>query len=453
MLGARADNLASMSRRLALFVSLALAVAACTGQGTVTSTTGPPAPPTSGGPATSSTIGDVTTTTTVTLVTTTTQPDLSALEGLSDEVKAQLAELIRVAQEIRELAFVRPPRIVVVTAEELAERVMASIQEEAEHFPADEALYKLLGLLDEGDDLEELLLEVYGDAVAGFYDLDTEEIVVPSRDEGFSLIQQSTLVHELVHALTDQNLDIAGPYEEMVDTDRFDQAGGYQALLEGDASLAEFIWIQSLSRDQITQLLAESLEVDLSSFHSAPEFIQDALIFPYDTGLAFVQDLHDSGGWAAVNNAYAVFPGLPASTEQVITPDDFGRDLPIVVELPAIEINGYELTTASVWGESGFRIMLDQVLGASTAARAADGWGGDAYYQWFDGTRAAFLIGYRGDTVADLQELEDALVDFALTSVPDEDFVWVEEVDGILYFIAADDTEVGLQIRAAVGAG
>ncbi len=52
-----------------------------------------------------------------------------------------------------------------------------------------------------------------------------------------------------------------------------------------------------------------------------------------------------------------------------------------------------------------------------------------------------------------MAELEDALVDYAFNVVAEEDFVWVEEVDGVLYFMAADDPAVGVLIRSAVGAG
>lgn len=435
-----------MSRRLILMAAIALAASACVGaSGETTTTASPPA-------STSSTTSQPSSSTTTSLgTTTTTEPDLTGLVGLTEEAQEQLASLILVAQEIREMVFVSTPTIVVVTPEELASRARDGL--ELDDLPADQALYRLLGLLDEDTDLEVLLLDVFGASVAGFYDLDAEEIVVPAREEGFSLLQQSTLVHELVHALTDQNLDIHGPYEEMIDDERYDEAGAYQALLEGDASLAEYLWLQTLSRRELGQLLAESLEIDLSPLQGAPEFIQDSLIFPYDSGLVFVQDLYERGGWDEVNAAYQGFLGFPPSTEQVITPDDYGRDLPVEVSLPEIELEGYELAASSVWGEAGFRIMLNQVLGSSTAARAADGWGGDHYYQWFDGTRAAFLIGYRGDTLAELRELEEALLDFAVASVPEEDFVWVEEVEGTLYFIAADDADVGRFIRAAVGAG
>jgi hypothetical protein len=95
--------------------------------------------------------------------------------------------------------------------------------------------------------------------------------------------------------------------------------------------------------------------------------------------------------------------------------------------------------------------MLNQGEGVETMAAAADGWGGDSYHQWFDGQNAALLIVYQGDTQADVDELEEALLDFALEDFPEDHFAWVDQIDGNLYFIAADETPIGEQIRAAVG--
>jgi len=84
-------------------------------------------------------------------------------------------------------------------------------------------------------------------------------------------------------------------------------------------------------------------------------------------------------------------------------------------------------------------------------AEAADGWGGDSYHQWFNGEITALLIVYRGDTTSDVDQLEDALLTYATESFPEDHFAWVEQLDGDLYFIAADDTTVGEQMRASVG--
>lgn len=434
-----------MVRRIALVLALALGVASCTAdEGGPSSTTDE---------VTSTTVAETTTTAPEDPTTTTlpepTWDELPGIDSLPEEVQAELLALVRTTEEIRQLRFQEPPTISLVTDEELEERVRSQIEEEAEDFPSDEALYKLLGLLDEEIDLTTLLLDLYGEQVAGFYDGDTGELVVPIRSEGFSVVQRATMVHELTHAVTDQNFGFDPIFQAMIDEERLDEASAYQALVEGDASLAEFLYIQTLSQRELGEFFAEALDIDSSALESAPQFIQDSLLFPYDSGLAWVQDLYSDNGWDAVNDAYTTLADLPGSTEQIITPSDYQRDLPAEVEVAAPSLPGYDLERESVWGELGLRIMLDQVLGEAIGVEAADGWGGDYYAQWFDGQNAALLLVTVGDTERDTEELRSAMLDYALSAVAEEDFVWVEVIDSRLFFIAADQPEIGEAILGA----
>ncbi len=442
-----------MLRRLTLLIVLILVVAACTstpGTGTedtspTQSTTADGSSPSTGSPST--TLEDE--------GTTTTQPEptwteLPGIEDLPQEVQDELLALVRMTEELRGLVFIEAPIITIVTDAELEARVRALIEEESADFPADDALYKLLGLLDEEVVLETLLTDLYGEQVAGFYDGETGELVVPMRSGGFSVVEKATMIHELTHSLTDQQFDFDPVIESMFDEERLDQASAYQGLVEGDATFTELLYLQGLSQRELGEFFAEASDVDSTTLNSSPQFIRDSLIFPYDSGLEFTQSLYQAGDWEAVNDAYSIMPGLPGSTEQVITPSDYQRDLPIEVLAETITLSGYDLERQSVWGEFGFRVMLDQVLGEATGLVAADGWGGDTYFQWFDGNNAAFLLLYEGDTEKDLEEMKDALVDYARTAVADEDFVWVEVFDNQLAFIAADEVPVGETIRSAM---
>lgn len=427
-------------RRASLAVVIVVVLAACDAGSTATTTDG---------------LGTTTTTTIVVGETTTTQPsqpitELPGTEDLPQDVREELLELVNLTQDLRELGFAEPPLISVVSDAELEARVRAQIEEEAEDFPVDEALYKLLGLLSPTADLTTLLTDLYGEQVAGFYDGETGELVVPIREDGFSPVQKATMVHELTHALTDQNFDFHTKYQAMFDEQRYDQAAAYQALIEGDASLNEVLYLQTLSQAELGEFFAEALQVGTGQLDAAPRFLQETLIFPYDTGLAFVQDLYLGDGWRAVDEAYSLLNDLPGSTEQIITPDDYGRDLPIEVAMPEIEVVGYTLEESSVWGEFGLRVMFGGVMDESETLTAADGWGGDSYSLWYDGSNAAFLIVYEGDTDRDMEEARVALLQYATTNVPDAAFVWVEVINDQLAFIAADVPSVGEGIRDAL---
>jgi hypothetical protein len=426
-------------------LALALVVTACTPD-TATSTTVEL-------PQTSTTSAPGTTTSTITdgTIPPITRPDLSGLEGLSVGVREQLADLIVAAQGIRGLPLLTVPEITVLAQPEFEARILGLLEESSQDIPADQPLYQLLGLIAPEADLEEMFTALYTEQVAGFYD--EGEIVVPAREDGLSILQQGSLLHEMVHALTDQHFEFDSFLQQMLDDKRYDEVAAYRAFAEGDASLAEVMWIRTLSQRELGEFIAESLDIDTSVLDSMPRFIRDSLVFPYESGLFFVQALQSSGGWDAVNQAYLDMPDLPGSTEQILTPGDYGRDLPAAVPVIDVEVPGYELTVTSVWGELSLRLMLDQGLGEANALPAADGWGGDFYHQWFDGQNAALLMVYVGDTAEDLEELRTALLSYAADMVDEEDFVWVDEEGGLLYFILADEEPVGESIRSAVGLG
>ncbi len=377
--------------------------------------------------------------------------ELPGIESLPQELQDELLELVRTTEELRGLRFLEAPIISVVSDEELESRVRQLIEEESEDLPADGALYKLLGLVDDEVDVAALLTNLYGEQVGGFYDGDTGELVVPIRDEGFSVFQRSVMVHELTHSLTDQQFGFYAASETMVDEDRLDEAAAYGALIEGDATMTQTLYLGSLAQDELDEFFAEVTDTDTVEFDAAPAFIQDSLTYPYESGLAWVEQQYQRDEWESVNAAYSAMPDLPGSTEQIITPDDYQRDLPRVVEVQPPSIPDYELTRESVWGEFGFRIMLDQVLGEDVGVEASDGWGGDYYAQWFDGENAALLIVVEGDTESDTEELLSALLDYARDAVSADDWVRVEEIDGRGAFIAADDAEVGESILASIG--
>jgi hypothetical protein len=424
-------------RLVSLVLAVALVVVACTNGDSNESTTTVPTETT-----TTTQPGETTTTTTRLVL-----DELPGTDSLPESVQVELLELVNITQDLRELNFIEAPTISVVTDTELEALVREQIEEEAENLPADQALYELLGLLDGTVNLQTMLTDLYGEQVAGFYDGETGEMVVPITASGFSQVQRATLVHELTHALTDQIFDFHPKYQAMFDEERYDEASAYQALIEGDASFAEVLYLQTLSQQELGEFFAEALQVGTEQFESAPKFIQDSLLFPYDTGLSFVQHIYMADGWETVNEAYERLVGLPGSTEQVITPDDYGRDIPLEVMMPEIVIPGYELRESSVWGELGFRILFDEVLGDDATLDGADGWGGDRYSFWYDGSNAVFVLVYEGDTATDQDEAEEALLEFARTSVPEAAFVWVEVINDQLTFIASDVPSVGETIR------
>ncbi|HLT97749.1 MAG TPA: hypothetical protein VK070_13300 [Acidimicrobiia bacterium] len=444
-----------MRTRLLTFTLALLVLAACD-DGSGGSTTD--APDTTSGStdttaaAPSSTIPD----------TTTTLPP--GTEELPEEIRVELAELMTITQEVRQLEFQEQPNVAVVSQEELAQRVRDQLEEDLADLPADEALYRLLGLVDDDTDLEQLYSDLYSEQVAGFYDGEERELVVPRAEEGFTALQRATLVHELTHALTDQHYGFHAVYSTLLDEERYDEASALQALIEGDAVLAELLYLQNLTPEEQAQFLTESFGVDQEVFESAPQFIRDALVFPYDSGFLFVERLYRTGGFDAIADAYA---DPPTSTEQIIDPEDYPADEPIPVEMEPLQIDGYELEYQSTWGELSFKLMFDQALSAETSDVAAGGWGGDSYQVHFNGTDVVLVLIYRGDSESDGAELSSALAEYAGTAMDTgegselsdgtafvgEDAAWVGADGANVVFIASSDPDLLPPLVDSVTAG
>ncbi|HUP18231.1 MAG TPA: hypothetical protein VM848_19555 [Acidimicrobiia bacterium] len=385
-----------MRPRRLLVALVALVLCACTPSASTTT-----AAATTGSTTTSSS-GESTTSSETTL---TTLP--AGTEELPESLRAEIARLILVTEEIRGLEFLSAPQVTVLTPDELETRVVDQLLEDYLDHEVDEALYRLLGLVPADFELLETILSLYGEAVAGYYDGDTGELVVTATQDEFSPLEEATIVHELTHALTDQVLEFNDRYNRLFDDQRYDEAAAFQALIEGDASLAELLYLQQLDAAAQQEFLEAAFDVDMTVFDQVPPFIQDSLVFPYDTGFTFVQHLYSDDGYAAVDDAYA---DPPLSSEQVIWPDDYPDDVPLEVSLPTNELTGYELNEDSTWGELGFRLMFDQVLGGNDGA--AEGWGGDSYRIYWDGTNVVLVIVFQGDTAADAAELGEALNDY-----------------------------------------
>lgn len=377
-------------------------------------------------------------------------------EELPESLRAEISRLIPITEEIRGLEFLTAPQVTVLTPDELETRVVDQLVEDYVDHEIDEALYRLLGLVPADFELLETILSLYGEAVAGYYDGDTSELVVTATQDEFSPLEEATIVHELTHALTDQVLEFNDRYNQLFDDQRYDEASAFQGLIEGDASLAELLYVQQLDADAQQEFLEAAFDVDMTVFDQVPPFMQDSLIFPYDSGFTFVQHLYSEGGFAAVDDAYA---NPPLSSEQVIWPDDYPGDVPLEVSLPSNELTGYEINEDSTWGEIGFRLMFDQILGGNDGA--AEGWGGDSYRIYFDGSDVVLVMVFRGDTAGDAAELGEALNDYVGIGMDLADPV-VEEnsqtytgdryafvatsVDEVL-FIATSDPAAGPTVR------
>ncbi|HEX7049180.1 MAG TPA: hypothetical protein VF188_03125 [Longimicrobiales bacterium] len=250
------------------------------------------------------------------------------------------------------------------------------------------ATYAAFGLIPDSLDLRRLLLDLYTEQVAGYYDPDTETLylVEGAAPQELGVV----LAHELVHALQDQHANLDSLIARERGNDRQTAA---QAAIEGQATLVmvalameERIGVEVAAAQlpdigaQLEPML-ETQNAQFPVFRSAPRIIRETLLFPYARGAAFVQALWRAAEAEGETRRPAPLgPLLPQSTEQVIRPRErfIGeRDAPTELRLaePAADWRAvYENTL----GELETGILLEEHLGAG-ADSLAIGWDGDRY--------------------------------------------------------------------------
>jgi hypothetical protein len=134
--------------------------------------------------------------------------------------------------------------------------------------------------------------------------------------------------------------------------------------------------------------------------------VREALIFPYREGTAFVQALHDQGGFARVDAAFA---SPPTATAQIYHPERYFEGIaPVPVTVTAAPGDDWGDARIYTVGEFDLRELL-QPLGAATATRVGTGWAGGQVRAWDrDGATAAAVV-LAFDTAADASEACEAL--------------------------------------------
>ena len=309
----------------------------------------------------------------------------ATLRKLASELLPDLAA--RSGLELRE-----PVRLEMRSREELVRYLESKLDEE---LPEEEAratveAYALFGLVPNTLDLREVLLALYTEQVAGFYEPDSTALFV--MDDQPEALLEGLLVHELVHAVQDQWVDLGALADPKLGSDR---ATAAQAAIEGHATLVMLEYMAEQAQGtpvdlgalpNFANLLRSQLEGARDQFPAlaaAPPVIQESLLFPYLEGAGYVHGLWAQGDRVAPFGEY-----LPKSTEQILggTADD------VPIEL-AMSVSGADILHEDVLGRLELGVMLDQHLGPGSA-RFADGWGGDRYVLVEVGTGERGLIWY-----------------------------------------------------------
>ena len=241
--------------------------------------------------------------------------------ALSQDVLNQMELIETQVEAIRGLGSADNLKRSTLSPDALRSRVMDDFFADytAEEVAQDTLVLNLFGLLEPGYDLHKLYVDLYSEQIAGFYDDETQEMVIV-QGEQFLGPERMTYAHEYTHALQDRVYDLENGLNMNDETcDRNSEyCAAVQALLEGDATLTETLWfLQNSTTEDKKDILEYYQAYQSPVYDSAPNFLKQDFLFAYSQGLEFVQQIYAEGGFAALDQVYQ---NLPQSTEQNSTP-------------------------------------------------------------------------------------------------------------------------------------
>jgi hypothetical protein len=300
----------------------------------------------------------------------------------TDEVLAEMSKLLS-------LPVLQPLKRSVRSREEIRAYLVESMRDDKDDAKrhADQRALEALGLIPKGYPLDQKLLSLLTEQIAGMYDPKGREFFI--ADWTSPADQRMIMAHELTHALQDQHFHIQ-KWEDAAKPNDDDELAR-DAVLEGSATLSMFDYqLQQIGRSPgdifglDPSLLLSLMFGDLDKspeLADSPMALRDEMLFPYGAGATFsLEVLKASGGWAGLHK---VFERPPASTQQIMHPELYLKGvLPVTVTLPPLEKivpRGWKKLDENLLGEFGLDEVLKQFLGKERADDLAQSWVGDKY--------------------------------------------------------------------------
>jgi hypothetical protein len=298
--------------------------------------------------------------------------------GAAQGELATLVDSLRVpVEKAVGLSFKTPPASAMRSKDQVRAYLVAKLDEELPpaRMRGIQTAYRLLGLLPDTVVLRDLLLELYSEQVAGFYDPDSATLFGVEGADKAQL--RLVLAHEMVHALQGQYLPLDSILNATSNNDRLTAA---QAVLEGQATLCSIDVLapgQNVARNpEFWELYRDQVRAQQTSmpvFRKAPLVLRESLIFPYLQGAEFMH------WWIQSPRADTMpyGPLMPVSSEQILHPDRYRRgDRPVELRIRSASPAMFE----DVLGENEIRVILATLAGSDEVQTVVPiGWGGDRY--------------------------------------------------------------------------
>ncbi len=307
---------------------------------------------------------------------------LCAAEGPTREtIDATFLELA----QITGFAVKRPVAFEILDRSEVNRFLKSRIAEvvKPQELRAEELTLKKFGFVPQNFNLEQTMLALLTEQTAAFYDYHRRKLFL--TDWTSPSLRQAAVVHELAHALADQNFPLER-FARKVENDS-EKSAARQAVVEGQAS-----WLMRTILARHPDARAEpEPEAPFPVFDQAPLYLRETLTFPYNQGTEFQQVVFARMG----KRGFAqVFEHPPVSTQQILHPAlYFARTEPMPLTLPVLK-KMHRLVGGPL-GELEHAILIRQFTTEQESRDLSPHWRGGRYQLWEDRKDGRVALVYR----------------------------------------------------------
>ena len=236
--------------------------------------------------------------------------DVDQSDGLTDEeIDAYVSRAMARVEYIRQEEFESEVPVEIISRDEFQQRQSDNTTSNASFDAWNDQVWEALFIVGEDTEANDALQSASGETTAGFYAPADDRIRIITDSPDSPTIDNATLVHELVHALQDQNGALG---ERIGNTETQDADLAVDGVVEGEANYIERRYTERCG----VEWECVNTPSDDSSPGEPPNLgILLTLLHPYSDGPVYIDWLRDQGGWSAVD---AAFEEPPESSEQVI---------------------------------------------------------------------------------------------------------------------------------------
>jgi hypothetical protein len=305
--------------------------------------------------------------------------------GKAREIFSEIGGILQDLHEITGFKIKHRVPAEIITRDKVKAFLEQRIKEAStpEDIRVEELTLKKFGLVPQDFDLAKNTVDLLTEQAAAFYDFHRKRMFI--TDWTASDTREPALVHELGHALADQNVNLEKFIKQGQKSD--DGSLARLAVMEGQASwlMAEYLARKAgqtlATSPELLENMAKTVETGASQFpvfESEPLYLRETLVFPYSQGMLFQNAVYERMKQKAFEE---VFRRPPVSTQQILHPDTYFSGLeptrPTLPQLP--DAHGYKRIAEGTVGELDNAVLLKQYAGAEESKAVSPHWRGGAY--------------------------------------------------------------------------